>query len=132
MLIDSINFFVSILRSSYLGALNFRSLQIKDELIEILSEKDYTNRPLLISTEIDDNGGSFMLLPVSKDCEKNMIYPAHTGYTNTINIYDRLKKKYEPSHPKNSYYDSTMFDICSIMDDFSDDEEINKTSYKTP
>ncbi len=131
MMIDSTKMFVSVLKSFYLGNVNFRSKQIIDEFNLILAEKDYIHKPLMISTQIDDDGGLFILVPTNKSIGINTIIPTQFDHKGdmTINIVNRLNSKYEHTEDRKSYYDTTMFDMCSIMDDLSDDEEtMNKNN----
>jgi hypothetical protein len=61
---DSMKSLISILRDQTIGNLTYTEQAINKELEHILTANDYNKKELILSTEIDDNGGYFVVMPL--------------------------------------------------------------------
>lgn len=114
MVIDSLDKFISVLQSQCIGEVNFETSEIKNEMELILSENDYIDKPLLLSTEVDDHGGLFIMMPV-KTYSMNTIVSLISPQSKEISLWYRLDKKYEQGTSHDLYNELDGKGQCKVI-----------------
>ena len=84
--------FCQIIKNFKYGGLRAPLDMIKQEMEKIIIEGNFTGKILRLDTEVDDNGGMFLMTPLQYDdswMQANKIYPM-SELGKTINIGERL------------------------------------------
>jgi hypothetical protein len=112
--VDSTEKFVEVLSSS-IGDLGFHKGDIKKEVNKIISSKDYTDKPCYISSEVDDNGGLYCLLPASIDTNVIWRIDIDRNSDDIINIWERMSDaQYEDVEGSDKYHSLKEGEKCKI------------------